>query len=234
MIDVKTVSLFSKSADHNYCLHYNLKNDDIYVEAGAYIGRFITKIIRKQQTEISHNTWDIEEPISIHLKKTILIEPCTWSADIIKQIIDNDIVENGILIKKAISSTSSEKEKKETNKRKRIKKFVNWKDNYSASRLAFHDNDFPEQAEEIELDTIDNLVSDLNLPRIDLLCGDIEGEEVNMIKGAEKSLEKGLIKNIAICSYHKEPDNHNDISNILKSYNYKDIKYDVGITFAKL
>lgn len=228
-IDDKTLGLICKSADHNYCLYYNLKDDDIYVEAGAYIGRFITKIIRRQETGISHNIWDIEEPISIHLKRTILIEPCTWSADILKQIIDNNIIENGFLVKKAITSPSSPSE----NKRK---KFINRKDNYNMSKLASHDNDFPdfpEQAEEIESYTIDNLVSDLNLPRIDLLCGDIEGEEVNMIKGSEESLKKGLIKNIAICTYHKEPNYHIEISRILRRHRFR-VKYEAGITLARL
>lgn len=230
MIDEKIVGLFSRSADHNYCTQYNLKNDDIYVEVGTYVGRFITKIIRNQKTGISHNSWDIEEPISIHLQKTILIEPCTWSSDIIKQIIDNNIVENGVLIKKVITSTQMKNDSKRENK----KKFVNWKDNYSASRMAAHDNDFPDQCEEAELETIDDIVKEHNLPRIDLLCGDVEGEEVNMIKGAEESLKKGLIKNIAVCTYHKEPDNHNQIVEILRKYNFDKIKFEDGITFAKL
>lgn len=231
MINEKTVGLFSRSADHNYCKHYNLRNNDIYIEAGTYIGRFITKYIRNQNTYISHNAWDIQEPILVHLHKTILIEPCTWSADIINQIIDNNIVENGILIKKAITSTQMKNEK---NKQNRKQKFVNWKDNYSASRMAFHDNDFSNLCEEVELETIDDIVKEHNLPRIDLLCGDVEGEEVNMIKGAEESLKKGLIKNIAICTYHKEPDYHNQIVDILKGYGFNKVKYEDGITFARL
>lgn len=215
-MNYKILRLISRSADHNYCSHYNLKDDDIYVEAGAYIGRFITKYIRRQHTGLTQNAWDIETPIYIRLKKTILIEPCTWSTDILKYIIDNDIIENGLLIEKAISSKIEKR------------KFIDWEDNHTASRLTDNDN-----SKEIQVDTIDNIVNNLNLSKIDLLCGDVEGEELNMIKGAEKSLEKGLIKNIAICTYHKNPDYHNEISEILMNYNYEDIQLEAGITFAK-
>lgn len=221
-MDTKIAEQISKSADHNYCSYYQLKDEDTYVEAGAFIGRFVTKIIREQDTGLSHKMIDIQDPITIHLRNVVLIEPCSESASIIKNIINEGLIENGVLVRKAISS------------KKEKRKFVNWKNNYSASKLTLSNNDDAGQIEEIESDTIDNIVSDLNLQKIDLLCGDIEGEEVNMIKGAMKSLQRRLIKNIAICTYHNEPDNHNLIKDILWNYGFDKIKYEAGITFAKL
>lgn len=224
-MDLNTLSLIGKSADHNYCLYYQLKDDDIYVEAGAFIGRFITKIIRKQQTGISHSAVDIQESINIHLKKTVLIEPCPYSANILDEVIKEGVVENGCLVKKAI-----------TNERKKNAKFINWSENWNSSRLAHHDNDTVESHIDIETDSLDNILDDIGLKNenINLLCADVEGAEVELIKGAKRHLEKGLIKNIAICTYHNEPENHNLISSILWKYGFSKIKYEAGITFAKL
>jgi len=49
---------------------------------------------------------------------------------------------------------------------------------------------------EVEVDTLDNIVSQLKVPRIDLLKVDVEGAELEVLKGAEESLK--ITRNIAM------------------------------------
>lgn len=220
-MDQETQNLVSKSADHNYCLYYNLKDEDVYVEAGASVGRFITKNLRNLDTGLSYNIDYLELPTKV-LNKVILIEPCPQYASILRQLIEEKIIENGICIEKAISLSKGKA------------KFINWKDNYDGSRLSCHEADFPEFHIDINTDTIDNILTELNIQTVDLLAGDIEGKEVELIKSAQKYLFERRIKNIAICTYHKYPDNHNEIAEILYNYGFNKIRYEAGITFAKL
>ena len=55
-----------------------------------------------------------------------------------------------------------------------------------------------EQSESVMLDTLDNYVSAKNIEAIDLLKIDVEGNELNVLYGAEKTLSEGRIKTIQI------------------------------------
>lgn len=52
----------------------------------------------------------------------------------------------------------------------------------------------------VEADTLDNIISDLNLRRVDFLTMDIEGAELEALEGAKKLLSK--IPKIAVAAYH--------------------------------
>ncbi|MBQ7577010.1 MAG: FkbM family methyltransferase [Synergistaceae bacterium] len=55
-----------------------------------------------------------------------------------------------------------------------------------------------EQSESIMLDTLDKYVNDKKIGHIDLLKLDVEGNELNVLKGAADSLANGIIKAIQI------------------------------------
>ena len=55
------------------------------------------------------------------------------------------------------------------------------------------------------LTTIDRIVAELDLPRVDYIKLDIEGAESNAIRGASKTLEK-FRPRMAIASYHNDDD----------------------------
>ena len=57
----------------------------------------------------------------------------------------------------------------------------------------------------METTTIDKLVEELGIERVDFIKADIEGEELNMLKGARKTIEKFKPK-LAICVYHRPQD----------------------------
>jgi FkbM family methyltransferase len=59
--------------------------------------------------------------------------------------------------------------------------------------------------ESIELTTIDSLVADLKLPRVDFIKLDIEGAELNALLGAKQTLRR-MHPRLAVSSYHKKGD----------------------------
>ena len=69
-------------------------------------------------------------------------------------------------------------------------------DEFGASHITNQDG------EEIETETIDNLIDKLGLKRVDFLKADIEGAEIQMLEGAKRTLTNKIIKNFAIASYH--------------------------------
>ncbi|HYL74002.1 MAG TPA: FkbM family methyltransferase [Bryobacteraceae bacterium] len=69
--------------------------------------------------------------------------------------------------------------------------------------------------ERVPLTTIDKLVTDLKLPRVDYIKLDIEGAEPNALRGARETLAKYKPR-ISIASYH-EPDHPRVIPEIIRS-----------------
>ena len=80
---------------------------------------------------------------------------------------------------------------------------------------------------DVKTQTLDNFCSENKINYIDLLKLDTEGNEFNILKGAENLLSKNKIKIIytEICSYKKDYNNKsNDIKKFLKKYNFDHIK----------
>jgi FkbM family methyltransferase len=57
----------------------------------------------------------------------------------------------------------------------------------------------------IQLDTIDNIIKNLNLEKIDLIKMDVEGAEVEAIQGAKTTLKKTNDLDLIIAAYHENP-----------------------------
>jgi len=80
---------------------------------------------------------------------------------------------------------------------------------------------------DVKTQTLDNFCSENKINYIHLLKLDTEGNEFNILKGAENLLSKNKIKIIytEICSYKKDYNNKsNDIKKFLKKYNFDHIK----------
>ena len=80
---------------------------------------------------------------------------------------------------------------------------------------------------DVKTQTIDNFCSENKINYIHLLKLDTEGNEFNILKGAENLLSENKIKAIytEICSNKKDYNNKsNDIKNFLKKYNFEHIK----------
>ena len=73
----------------------------------------------------------------------------------------------------------------------------------------------------IQVDTIDNIVSKLNLQRIDFIKMDIEGAELEALEGAEETLKKA--RKVVIAAYHVrdgEP-TYNKVMDFLQKRGFK-------------
>lgn len=74
----------------------------------------------------------------------------------------------------------------------------------------------------VDVTTIDNVVKDLKLEKLDFIKMDVEGAELFALKGAKKTLQN-IKPNLAIATYHiidgKTTDKY--VEKLLKKYNYK-------------
>jgi FkbM family methyltransferase len=150
--------------------------------------------------------------------KIVLIEPSLVNIATIEEVLNTGRIKNAILIKKAISNSKSKS------------KFCA-SGNPSAHRLSNNPND-PDLID-VEVDTIDSLLSELKIGHVDLLASDCEGAEIDMVKGANKYFEERRIKNIAIAAYHN-PENHKIIIPILKNHGFKALKYEDGVIYGHI
>ena len=64
-------------------------------------------------------------------------------------------------------------------------------------QLDYFNIDF-EQHEDIQLDTLDNYVKANNIASIDLLKMDVEGNELNVLRGASDTLSRGIVKAVQL------------------------------------
>jgi len=201
--------------EHNYEGHHLLHPGEVFVEAGAFWGRY-GRIASKKVGSTG---------------KVILIESSPENYRTIEALIARDRLENVTLVKKAVWSTSG---------RGQIVTYGN----PSGHRLALESDriSYPSNIVNCEYDTLDNiLLNDLQITRIDLLGCDIEGAETDMVKGASELLKKGVIRNVALAAYHSHlPDEPLDvptpgakeIMEILRNYGFKALKYEEGMVFG--
>lgn len=199
--------------EHNWELHYDLKEGDIYVEAGAFWGRYGRKALPKIGK-------------SGHL---ILIEPSPENFRALELWVERDGLKNVILVNKAVSS------------QKGSLPFVVF-GNPAGHRFAFpSDMVHPEYGEcivEVEVDTLDNILKTLGIDYVDLLACDVENAEVDLVKGCKEYLSQQRIRNVALGAYHTDCledstlRNPNIIIPILEAWGYNDLVYEEGIVFG--
>lgn len=152
--------------------------------------------------------------------KIVLIEAHPTNAATIQQVIDKIPLSNAILVNRAIGLEKGKA------------KFVGWA-NSASSRLAVHDKDFPEYWTEVDVDSLDNILTDLGIDHVDLLSSDCEGAEMNLVESAQRYLREGRIKNVAIATYHAK-DNHRLVSATLEKYGFQNIRNEEGLTYGHI
>lgn len=140
--------------------------------------------------------------------KIILIEPSPINIATIENLIRLEEIKNAILIKKAVSNMRMET-----------------KFNVSGPSCGHSLQNLGNNTINVEVDTIDNILTELKIEQVDLFACDVEGAEVDMVIGMDKYLTEKRIKNIAIGAYH-HPSFHSKILDILKDKGYKDLIYD--------
>lgn len=64
------------------------------------------------------------------------------------------------------------------------------------------DAPYTERTEDVDVDTLDNILDDLRISKIDFIKMDIEGAEVEALKGMQDTLRANAVK-LAIAAYHR-------------------------------
>lgn len=198
--------------EHQWEGKYRLQQGDVYVEAGAFWGRYGLVASNRVGPD----------------GKVLLIEADPSNCEMIERITAHYRLDNVTLVKGAVFSTD------------RIIKFYRY-GNPAGSRVACNeDEDYPDRLIEVPGYTLDTLLNQKGIETVDLLASDIEGAELAMLKGAEKSLDHKRIKNLAIGAYHKHTITENKgeikiertykrnaemVQNLLRDRGYRDITY---------
>ena len=147
---------------------YKLKEGDIVVDVGANAGMFMVKAA-----------------LSVGDKgKVIAIEPIEENFELLKRNIEFHNLNNVYIIRKALGSKRG--------KTTMIKSLLSC----THQLKGLKNPEFPIQEVDVEVDTLDNIVKQLNINKIDLLKIDVEGAELEVLKGAKESLK--ITRNIAM------------------------------------
>lgn len=185
--------------EHQWEGRYRLKEGDVFVEAGAFWGRY-GLIASKRVKENG---------------KVILIEPHPFNACMIKKAIEKYGLSNVTLVEGAVWSSNQ------------TISFCIAGNPASARKAEDSDyKNYPGEIIKVKAYALDSLLSELSIDHVDLLAGDVEGAEVEMVKGAETFFTEHRIRNVAIAAYHhQELGLSEQVIAFLKSKGYKDIFY---------
>ena len=185
--------------EHNWEAYYNLKQGDIYVEAGAFwcrYGRIASKRVGPKG-------------------RVVLIEPSPINIAVIEKVVETEGLSNVTLVRRAVW-------------RERGRMKFCCMGNPAGHRLWGSPSD--RDVIEVEVDTVDNIL-DLGVDHVDLFAADVEGAEVEMVKGMDRWLSEKKILHVAIAAYHR-PGNPEAIMETLKQRGCRDIKYAGGVVYG--
>jgi FkbM family methyltransferase len=158
--------------DDVYQKYYKIRKGDIIVDVGAHIGTFAVRAATIVGQE----------------GRVVAIEPETDNLKFLRKNIQDNKLHNVVIVPKAIWSSQG-----------KLKFFI-------AERTGRHglindkDQD-PNKFIEVEVDTLDNILKDVGISKIDFIKMDIEGAEVEAYQGMKETLKNNNVK-LAIAAYH--------------------------------
>jgi FkbM family methyltransferase len=192
-------------AEHDYQKHNLIMPGDVYVEAGAYIGRsgYLAQAMgaRVVLIEASPEHIDcIKRNMRLRGLNATLIEKALWSEEGFGYFTTNGGSGN------------------------RLTKDFRPKEYY------YQINPTPENTVGVYVTTLPQILKELKIGHVNLFACDIEGAETEVVKTLDPEVEL----NVAIASYHlgSVENVQKYIIGILKNKGYKDITYEDGIVFG--
>lgn len=195
---ISDVGLFGTGPpEHQWEGKYKLKLGDVFVEAGAFWGRY-GLIASKRVGKTG---------------RVILIEPHPFNINMLRSTIKKYSLTNVTLVEGAVWSDD------------KIIDFC-VEGNPAGSRKARKSDyvNYPNKIIKVQAYTLDSLLPKLSIDYVDLLAADVEAAEVEMVKGADRYFTEKRIRNVAIGAYH-QTEFPETIMHILKSKDYKDLQY---------
>ncbi len=118
--------------------------------------------------------------------QVIALEPDPYSAHILSKNIYINHLSNVVVIKKGLFSRTS-----------RVKFDIQG----VSSRLQIYNRNIP-TLNYIEVDTLDNILTDLKIKKVNFIKMDIEGAEIEALKGCSGTIKNNPNIHLAIASYH--------------------------------
>jgi FkbM family methyltransferase len=183
-------------AEHDWLKYYLLKPGDVFVEAGAYLGKhgFLAENMGA---------------------RAILIEPSPTSAAKIKELIKIKGLTKVTVVPKALSNYKGPCY---------FTAYGNAGDRLCSINEA--------NKVTVEVDTLPNILQELQIQKVALFACDIEGAEVEVTK----TLDPTVIQNVALASYHLNnlQQVQTDIIDVLKTKGYKELTYEDGIVYGHI
>lgn len=154
-----------------YEKHYKLKRGDIVIDAGAHIGTFSIKAAK------------IVGPEGL----VIAIEPDSSNLSFLKRNLEENKLNNMVIIPKGIWSRED-------------KLMLHLSS--STEGHGFYQGDAKEnESTEVEVNTIDNMLREMGIKKVNFIKMNIEGAEVEALKGMDNTLGDNDVK-VAIEAHH--------------------------------
>ena len=178
--------------EHQFEGKYRLQPGDIYVEAGAFWGRYGLVASRRVGSS----------------GRVILIEGNPYNLNILNKMVTHYGLTNVQVIPSIVWSSGG------------ITDYC-VEGNPAGSRKATESDklNYPKSIINVTSLTLDCLLHDLHLETVSLLACDVEGAEYEMVKGADKYLTEHKILNVALCAYH-HPEMPEKVLSFLKNKGY--------------
>lgn len=156
------ITLSEQYVENIYERYYQLKAGDIVVDAGAYVGTFTVKAAKMVGDE----------------GKVIAIEPEMNNLRLLRKNIEVNGLRNVVIIPKGVWGAKD-----------RLKFNLSWNQTgHSLYREECYGTKDADEFQEVEVDTLDNILGELGIKRVDFIKMDIEGAEIEAIKGVAAAL----------------------------------------------
>jgi len=181
---------------HFWEKHYQVRKGDTVVHAGAYHGKF---------------GWRISERVG-EAGHVILIEPHKQAIEVMQTMIEELDLKNVTLVKCAVHS-----------KKGRMGMVIppDCVNPYLSSASEEYCRARGHGFARVQLNTVDNILDDLDIDRVSLFVADVENSEIEMVKGMDRHLSDKTIFNLAIAAYHRHPmGNYADIDDTMSQHGY--------------
>ena len=188
-------------------MHLRNLNIDKIIDIGAHKGEFLEKMLKIEKVNLFYAFEPQKDIFDILNKKFSNNDKIT----LLNYALDKEITNKNLQINK-FSMTSSLAEINEKSLYLKLKNFL------TRSKSNFVDE------YEVQTNTVDNVFKDVNLEKT-LLKIDVEGFEMNVIKGSKiklKEIPYILIENQF--GNHYKNSNFNDIKDVLLKYNFVESK----------
>ena len=199
--DIYAVDCFEDIFIKNIYDKYKLINHgNIVIDIGAHVGMFTVKAARKVGNS----------------GLVIAIEPEKENLKLLEKNVKSLKLENVKIIPKAVGA---------------FKGFTELvvSELSGTHKLALYPNpENPKYKITVPIDTLDNIIQELGIKRIDFIKIDAEGAELDILKGARNALK--FADYLAIAAYHA-PNEANEIKEFLENYDFKVVIND-GILYA--